>query len=155
VTLQSAERVSGTFSARNRDSLLLQIGGPSAAEPRSISLAEIQWIERYMGKRHPYGKSILLGTAIGGGIGALLGAVQPLCKPTGEGWFECLFQATERGEAVQFGAVGGGATGALIGIIVGAFGHDHWQRASLPALQPTITAGRSGLGIGFRLPMRF
>lgn len=154
VTLRSTERLSGIFSTSNRDSLLLQAGGPSAAEPRAVALADIQRLERSLGKRHRYGKSVLLGTAIGGGIGLLLGAAYPLCEPTGEGLFECLLEFTDRGEAVRFNAVGGAVTGALIGIIVAAVGREHWRPASLPALQPTISAGRSGLGIGFRRPVR-
>ena len=154
VTLRSAERLSGMLSASNRDSLLLQARGPSAVEPRSIALADIERLERSLGKRHRYGKGILLGTAIGGGIGVLLGVAYPLCEPTGEGLFECLFEFTDRGEAVRFNAVGGAVTGALIGIIVAAVGRENWQPASLPAMQPTISAGRSGLEIGFRLPMQ-
>jgi hypothetical protein len=152
--LKSTERVSGTFSAASRDSLLLEVRGPGGVEPSWFSLADIQRIERHMGKRHPWGTSILLGTAIGGGLGALVGATMSLCEPTGEGSFECLFQPTERGEAVGAGAALGGFTGAFVGIIVGAVGRDRWQPASLPALQPTVTAGSAGLQIRFRVPVR-
>jgi hypothetical protein len=155
VTLQSAERVSGAFFARTRDSLLLEVQGPAGVQPRGISLADIQRVERYLGKGHPYGERIFVGIAVGGGIGALLGATTGLCERTGQGMFECFGQYEERGDAVRDGVLVGGITGALVGVIAGAIGHDRWQPASLPAVQPTITAGGSGLAFRLQVAVRF
>jgi hypothetical protein len=154
VTLVSTkQRVRGTFVARVGDSIDVQTTSPDAGAPMRIALQGIRRIDVFAGRRHPVGKSILLGTGIGAAAGALIGAAAPLCEPSG-GWFDCLLEPTTRSESVGIYAISLGLGGLLTGAVVGAIGHDAWTPASLSGWHPIVGVRRSGVTIGLTRQLR-
>jgi hypothetical protein len=116
-----------------------------------LKVQSLKRIEVSLGRRHPVGKSLILGTGIGAGAGVLLGLVSPLCEPSGE-LFDCLLSPTTRSQAVEFYAVTMGLGGLLTGVIVGAIGHEAWAPASMSDWRPTLTTGRATIRLGVAIP---
>lgn len=158
LTLASEEQVAGTYRERVGDSLLLQVTGPVGIEGRYVPLGSLRRIEVWAGRRHPYGTSILWGAGIGTAAGALLGLVRPLCEPADFGEaLACavLLQPGTRGEAVAITTATGAFGGMLIGVIVGAVGHDDWRPATVAGWRPVVAASIGGVRLGLRKPVRF
>jgi hypothetical protein len=148
----SNQRVRGTVLSLDGDSIGVQAASPGTGTASRFALQGVKRMEVSVGRHHPVGKSILLGTGIGAATGVLIGLVVPLCEPSG-GWFDCFLEPTTRSEAVETGAVLSGFGGLVIGAIVGAIGHEKWAPGTLPGWRPIIAARRSGFALGITVPL--
>lgn len=152
----SSEPVVGTFLRREGDSLEVR---PEKAGTRTIALEQLQRLEVSAGKRHPIGTSLLIGTGIGAGVGAVTGfAIGPCDKSTEDvigTAIECgmLLQGDTRGETAAVWAVLGAMSGAVTGLVVGAAGHEKWVSGSLPGWRPIVAASARGMRLGFSIAL--
>ena len=111
IELKSGKKVKGKFGSASETSITV-IRGKNTED---VNRADIQKVYRENGKS--IGKSTLIGTGIGGGGGAIMGAAVGGCNDTS---FLCF---TRRETATYLGAFGAGL-GASIGFLVGLLSHN-------------------------------
>jgi hypothetical protein len=138
--------VRGTVTALDDVSIALRMAPQEAAPSIQVALENVRRIEVSIGRRHPVGKSILLGIGIGGVGGALIGAVAPLCEP--KEFLDCLFEPTTRGESVAMNALLMGTGGLVVGAVVGLVGHEAWAPGSVAGWRPLVAARPGGVAVG-------
>lgn len=138
--------VQGTVTALEADSIALRVACEKAAPSVRLALENVRRIEVSVGRRHPVGKSILLGIGIGGVGGALIGAVAPLCEP--KAFLDCLFEPTTRGESVAMNALIMGTGGLVVGAVVGLVGHEAWAPGRVAGWRPVVAARSGGVAVG-------
>lgn len=134
--------VKGTLEGFTGDSLQVRsrAGGPTV----SVGLGAATQLFVSTGRRSSVGR----GAAIGGGVGALAGAVIGFaagqdCSP---GEWLCF----DRGTVAAGAAIALGGVGLVGGIIVGALSsHDTWGRAGWPeTVRPVVVPNPHGVGLG-------
>jgi len=110
IELNSGKRLNGKLGAVTEMSLSIVRGKKS----EDINRSDIRKVHRESGTS--VGKSMLVGTGIGGGSGAIIGAAVGGCERSD---FVCF----SRGEAAAVGAVIGASIGAVTGVVIGLIRH--------------------------------
>jgi hypothetical protein len=106
-----------------------------------FALDSVSSLEVSSGKRRRVGRSMLIGSAIGGGVGALIGAIYFAndCSESGV--------CSLAGAAV--GAIVGVPLGLLVGGVAGAFVKtDRWEEVPLDRLRVSFAPKRDGFAFG-------
>ena len=127
--------------ARTTDTLFVRWA--DVADTAALPLTLIDRLEVSAGRHRSVGKGAAMGTLIGVGAGAILGAVT--YSPC-EG-LNCIATPDSRGQATLYGGAGGGVLGLLIGSLVGLKSHEEWQRVSLGSRLVSSRGAGTGLGI--------
>jgi hypothetical protein len=138
----------------NRGATVGALGGGAAAALILLALDNEAWSEAMIlgvpagaavttGERAR--KWFLIGTGIGAGSGALVGAAA--CagdREWGPGFCAVILGA--------YGAAGGATAGSIIGLILG---EDRWEEVALPRVQPLVKVYPDGrMGLGISIPLR-
>jgi hypothetical protein len=144
VTVGSRVRVQApTFPKGQVEGLVMQMDDKSllvSADDRipvRLSRQDITRIEVSTGRKRQWLKGLMIGTSIGGVLGALADVT-----PAGS---YCDFCVNSKGEAVAYGALGGAVWGAGIGAL---FKADHWNSVPLERVRVSLAPTR---GRGVRL----
>ncbi len=139
------------------DSLTIRL--LSSKQTLTLNRAELSSLEVSRAQhRHPLkgaGIGLVVGAALGGVIGFVGGDDE--CTQSPDSFFGGCFLALTAGQKAAAGAVGLGATGALIGAIVGAFHKtDVWSPIQLRnvVIAPTFASRKvAGFRLGYSLPL--
>jgi len=110
IELNSGKRISGKLGAASETGLSIVRG----KKTQDINRSDIRKIHRESGPS--VGKSTLIGTGIGGGSGAIIGAAAGGCDSSSD--FFCL----SRGETAAVLGVLGASIGAVTGLVIGLVG---------------------------------
>ena len=106
IELRNGKKVKGEFGSASETTLTVAL----SKNTEDINRSEIRKIYRENGVSA--GKSTLIGTAIGGGTGAVLGGATGGCDPQS-------FCIIDRGAAAGILGVAGASVGAITGFVVG------------------------------------
>jgi hypothetical protein len=106
IELKTGEKLKGKFGSASETAVTLVRG----KNTENINRSDIRKVYSENGVSAT--KSTLIGTAIGGGTGAVLGAATGGCHPND-------FLCVSRGEAAALGVVLGAGIGAITGFVVG------------------------------------
>lgn len=143
LTQANGARFQGILEAIEADSARI-----TAAEGKRVALplADVHRVEVSLGQRRQFWKHLAVTVAsmaaVGGAIG---GATYEPCDE--DVLFGCLLSPGDRGEAVVWGAMLGGAAGVPVGIVVGAaVRREQWARVSHPAGRPRQVSIRPIIG---------
>jgi hypothetical protein len=144
-TLSEHKQVAEVVAVRG-DTLMLHTSDGGWVLPlANVRSLEVSRGRRSSGERLARGAGF--GLLIGGGLGVLLGALTPL---TGEA------ADVDRGDWVLFGGLTGGASGAVIGGLVGvAIPGDRWQQVPLRRRVSVVPGWSRKKGLGLIASVAF
>lgn len=137
--------IKGTFEGLQGDSLRIQ---PTAGGPAVMLAADsVHQVFVFTGRRSSLGH----GALVGGGVGALAGALIGFAG--GEDCSGGEWLCFDRGTLAAAGAIALGGVGLVGGALVGALSpHDTWRHAGTGrVLQPIIAPGSRGVRLGLSL----
>jgi hypothetical protein len=152
VTTSGSGRQIGTVVAHRGDTLLVR--WPEFANAVAVPLDGVSRLEVSTGRHRRVVKGLMLGTAIGGVTGVLIGAAsyEP-CDSTE--FMGCFLGPTSRGESAAVVGVAGGVLGLVVGSLAGLARHERWKPVSLGerrvafAVTPRAHGTRLGVSLQF------
>lgn len=143
---RQVRQVIGTLERLERDTAFVRVG---SRQPEPLALAQGDYLELSV----PVGTNARSGTMVGALAGAIGGgligmATYQACQPQ-PGQPQCEFKWGE-GRRIVFGAVVGGAGGALAGYLIGRTMHRHvWMPVNTQGVQVALGPGTALLRITF------
>ena len=152
ITTAGSERQIGTVVAQRGDTLLVK--WPEVANAVAVPLAGISRLDVSTGRHRRVVKGLVLGTAVGGATGALIGAASYEPCDTTE-FMGCFLAPKSRMESAAVVGAAGGVLGLVVGSLVGLARHERWQPVSLGerrvafAVTPRAHATRVGVSLRF------
>ena len=128
ITSAGSEPRIATLVAHQGDTL--RVRWPQFANDVAVPLSGISRLEVSTGRHRRVLKGMLLGTAVGGVTGVVVGAAtyEP-CESTE--WLGCLLAPQSQTESAGIGGAVGGVLGLVVGSLAGLARHESWQRVSL------------------------
>ena len=141
-----ADKVVGTVLAIQNDTLVLQV--EKITNPIRLPFSAITDIQVSRGQRRQVGGGIVMGGAIGAGVGMLLGFAAGDDDPG--------ILAMSAGDKAAIGAVLLGVAGAGIGGLVGArSSREKWEHVPLGGVAARIGLAPRGDGVALHVSARF
>ncbi len=114
-----------------------------------VARKSISRLDVYMGEGHNVGRAAARGTAIGAGVGLVLGIIAVAGQSEGD------FLYTPPGQLIASGLLGGAVWGLGIGTVVGLIAKSpKWSQVPVATLKVT-PAGPDGAGVALGFSMRF
>ena len=139
----------GRFVRLRGDSIELQIGTALVPDTQLVAAQRVTRIEVSVGRRHPVGKSAVLGGVIGLLAGGLFGALVPSNPTLGDGGF---YYWTRGGTVALWGSIGAGS-GIVAGLAAGLLSPERWAPAGIPAARSGAAGVTTGSLLGWRIPL--
>jgi hypothetical protein len=141
-----ADKVVGTVLAIQNDTLVLQV--EKITDPVRLPFSAITKIQVSRGQRRRVGDGLIMGGAIGAGVGMLLGFAAGDDDPG--------ILAMSAGDKAAIGAVLLGVAGAGLGGLLGARStKERWEPVPLGGVAARIGMAPRGDGVALRLSARF
>lgn len=130
----SGGNVIGTIELKRPQSLVLY----NSDSTLTISHASIERLDLAIGEKRQTLKGFLIGAGSGAFLGGTIGLIS-YSPCTSEEFLGCLLEPNSRGEAAGLGAIIGGLSLGLVGLIVGSQStKTRWQKIVFPP-QPSIS----------------
>jgi hypothetical protein len=145
VTLPHEQPRTAVVVAHTPDTLFVRWA--DLVDTAALPLGKIASLEVSTGRHRSVAKGAGMGTLIGVGAGAILGA---LTYSPCDG-LNCIVSPGSRGEATLYGGAAGGMLGLVVGSLVGLKSHEDWERVSLT---PRLASSPS-FGTAFRITLSF
>jgi hypothetical protein len=138
--------IEGSLQGIEEDGLLVL--SPEGTQTSRIPMDRVREFRVLRGSKN----QALMGLGVGLAGGAVVGGLIGLADGDDESGF-IRFSA---GEKAAMGAVAFGLIGGAAGLVIGAVSRtDRWERASLPALTPSVQVAPNGrLGVRISIPTR-